>query len=79
MRKVHFVETVVSTEIVDQIFCNKCKKELGWCDSIIPIDFHIGFGSKRDGTNIKFDLCEPCLDEFTATFLIPSDIKERDW
>lgn len=58
--------------------CNKCGKSEGFSkDDFIKKDcWHSiyvgqgGYGSKMDGMNIEFALCDDCLYEFTETFKI---------
>lgn len=57
------------------IECNKCGRMEyidqadPWAfDEFIEIKHHFGYGSKNDGEEWTFDICEKCLEEFTKTF-----------
>lgn len=63
---------------LQQVVCNKCKKELqlenGYLkEGCFYADFSFGYFSSRDGIRHKFDLCEECYNQMIAGFMIPID------
>lgn len=62
---------------VVQFTCNKCgavyQKNVAHPD-FTTIANNYGFGSKKDGDKYVSHICEPCMDEFYATFAVPPQI-----
>lgn len=65
--------------IITKVMCNKCGCEIP--DSINS-NFYasFGYGSKHDGQEWSFELCENCLEDIIKTFkYIPGGFKENPY
>jgi hypothetical protein len=71
MSKTYVIE-MVETKVVDKVTCNKCgKSDENVFIDLSPIEIIFGYGSKRDGEFIQFDLYAECIEEFISTFKVP--------
>ena len=66
---------------LQRVLCNRCGKDLRVENGILKegclsVDYCFGYFSKKDGTKIRFDLCEECYEEITSRFAIPVEISE---
>lgn len=66
---------------LQRVLCNRCGKDLRVENGILKegclsVDYSFGYFSKKDGTKIRFDLCEECYEEITSRFAIPVEISE---
>jgi hypothetical protein len=63
-----------------EVVCNKCAKVAQISDgAIVESDFitirhTYQYGSVKDGDKYLSHVCEPCMDEFYATFKIPPQV-----
>jgi hypothetical protein len=68
---------------VVQVTCNKCGR--CWLKSeshpdMTAIKNTYGYGSKKDGNKYVSHICEPCMDEFYATFVVrPQIVGMIEW
>jgi hypothetical protein len=80
-----FYKSIPSTkEVESRIVCNKCGYVIE-VEKISPLEdwiymntihsFHIRFeyGSKYDGYEYKFDLCDECLAKFIKSFEVEAE------
>lgn len=61
-----------------EVICNRCGKRMKVENGIlreecVAVTKTFGYFSRRDGSTVRFDLCEDCYDELTAQFAIPAD------
>ena len=64
---------------LSKVICNKCGKELkvenGYLkEGCFSVDFLFGYFSEKDGLRHRFDLCEKCYDEWTASLPVPVEV-----
>ena len=68
---------------LEDIICNKCGKSVKifidrehkhYNYEGLRAHIHSGFGSKNDGMDIYFDLCDDCLIKLMETFVVPPRI-----
>ena len=59
--------------VVEDVFCNKCKKKMNtqYHEEGTRLDASFGYGSNKDDLQEYFHLCDDCYDAIVATFLIP--------
>jgi hypothetical protein len=74
MRKIE--KKNIPVEIVTEILCNKCGKSFNVVDFentnlIDSFKIVFGYGSRFDGEQWSFDLCNNCIIEMVSTFKIP--------
>ena len=70
-----YVEEVKKVKVVDSTICNKCgKTDDGGFVDMSGFEVLFGYGSKRDGDCIKFDLCSECVEELINSFKIPAEL-----
>lgn len=71
----------VQVEKVTEVLCNKCKRSLinllGFEGTSFSVEF--GYGSKRDGTKEKFDLCDECYEDLINSFHYPPEKVPYVW
>ncbi len=65
----------------EEIRCNRCGKMLQLeqgepREEFVSVDQTWGYFSGMDGQRMRFDLCEACVRELAATFVIPPEIAE---
>lgn len=84
MLKTHIETVSEEREVVDEIICNCCGKEMPF--DIKLKNYHDFFDlkkqweypSKKYGQIHKAHICEDCCDEWASTFKIPVEVKEYD-
>lgn len=54
--------------------CNMCGKDFDMWDTqeSFGFDYHVGYGSGFDGSNIQLDLCCDCFDKLMNEYIIPN-------
>lgn len=67
---------------LERMICNACGKKLVVKNGIvregvIRIDHTWDYFSEKDGQTDRFDLCEECYDQLTATFKIAVETEEQ--
>jgi len=81
MREYKYKNIKIKEKEINSITCNKCKKKFKKKNiefsPITEFKFDFGYGSKRDGEEIYFDLCDECVDEFINSFKIKPKIKNN--
>lgn len=77
---------MVSTAMPVRVTCNMCGTlfdseedaiEEWQSDTIHEFKVDYSYGSDRDGTTLKWDLCESCLEKIYTMFKLFPEIKER--
>lgn len=76
MRITESVKTIVITENVLGIVCNKCGKSSvpDYTNTVQAFDLTFGYGSNYDGHRIQFDICELCLEKMMREFKIQVNV-----
>lgn len=71
MRKTSSEEAIIEKTVIDEILCDKCGKSihLATVNDWVQVEggeatFEFGYGSVKDGTSFKVELCDTCCDEF---------------
>lgn len=78
MQKLKTIIRTIENKVVDEVFCNKCEKEIELKKfEEYYTGYHCGgFYSKLgDMSEYQFDLCETCLNELFKTFKIDPFVK----
>ena len=65
----------------EEVRCNRCGKSLALYQGLPVEDFVSvekvwGYGSGQDGVRIQFDLCENCVQEIVAGFVLPPETED---
>ncbi len=68
-------KVTVEKEVVEQVFCNMCGREIkkdsfGNFEDYLHVEKSWGYASQKDGETQRFDLCEDCCDRLIQSFRI---------
>lgn len=66
-----------------KVYCNQCGKEMKKENGILKEDgiFVVkewGYFSHKDLQIHRFNLCEPCYDQWIQEFVVPVDMQEKE-
>lgn len=68
-------------DVLTSTTCNKCGTVVGNDPMVHPQPLHVyhayGYASKHDLTEVEFDICDDCLDEFMNSFIVPPKKNDR--
>lgn len=75
-------ESVLETNQLEKIICNKCGREIPksdeiWLEDVLQVEKEWGYFSKKDGRRDHFDICEDCYDEWISSFAVPMESVEK--
>lgn len=82
MRKYKQIKKAVP--VIKEACCNRCGKDIGLkphvedgCIKGCSVEMRHGYGSKRDGDVVRFDLCDECVDEITENFKLKCEVTQE--